>query len=363
MNREWVLVVSASERRRALLVAQVRAAGFLVECRPGALEASEFLSAQPACSLALGDAAVGSEPFALLERVGATDPGVAVVLALECADMGRAVESFRSGAVDVVLDTADPRHVRDVLRRALGEARRRSEGRNYRLKLERLLNERTGQLLKMMSDLEHSYDVTIEAMGDALDLRDEDTEGHSKRVTAYAVALGRHMRLSASQLQTMARGALLHDIGKIAVPDAILLKPGRLTPAEMAIMRRHCEHGYSIVRKIPFLSDAAEIVYAHQERFDGNGYPRGLRGYEIPLGARIFAIADTLDAITSDRPYRNGSSFAHALMEIERCRGGQFDPEVVDAFLEMPRGTWPAIQRDVGRHSHAGELVRLAAAA
>src|SRR5208282_4949050 len=143
---------------------------------------------------------------------------------------------------------------------------------------------------------------------DALDLRDQETEGHSKRVTAYAIALAQAMDLDSEQLRIIARGAFLHDIGKIATPDNILLKPGRLTPDEMAIMKQHCERGYEMVRKIPFLREAAEIVYAHQECFDGTGYPRGLRGEAIPLGARIFAIADALDAMISDRPYRSALS-------------------------------------------------------
>ena len=169
-----------------------------------------------------------------------------------------------------------------------------------------------------MQDLERSYDITLEAMGDALDLRDQETEGHSKRVTAYTIALARAMGVEADELQIIARGAFLHDIGKIATPDSILLKPGSLNAEEMAIMSEHCERGYEMVRKIPFLREAAEIVYAHQERFDGTGYPRGLSGEEIPLGARIFAIADTLDAMTSDRPYRKGTTFAAATKEITR---------------------------------------------
>jgi putative nucleotidyltransferase with HDIG domain len=191
-----------------------------------------------------------------------------------------------------------------------------------------------------MQDLERSYDITLEAMGDALDLRDQETEGHSKRVTAYAITLAQAMGLDSDQLRVIARGAFLHDIGKIATPDNILLKPGRLTPDEMAIMKQHCERGYEMVRKIPFLREAAEIVYAHQEQYDGNGYPRGLRGEEIPLGARIFAIADTLDAMTSDRPYRKGTSFADAKEEIVRCAGSQFDPQIVELFLAIPHETW-----------------------
>jgi putative nucleotidyltransferase with HDIG domain len=147
----------------------------------------------------------------------------------------------------------------------------------------------------------------------------------------------------------IARGAFLHDIGKIATPDRILLKPGKLDADEIVIMRQHCARGYEMVRKIPFLREASDIVYAHQETFDGTGYPRGLRGDAIPLGARIFAIADTLDAMTSDRPYRKALSFAQARAEIARCSGTQFDPCIVQVFLGMPETLWADLRRELER--------------
>ena len=143
---------------------------------------------------------------------------------------------------------------------------------------------RTEMLRQAMQDLEHSYDITLEALGDALDLKDAETEGHSKRVTAYTIALARAMGLGPDEIKTIARGAFLHDIGKMAIPDQILLKPGPLTEPEQEIMREHCTRGYHILRKIPFLRGSAEIVFSHQERFDGTGYPTALRGAEIPIG-------------------------------------------------------------------------------
>ena len=145
----------------------------------------------------------------------------------------------------------------------------------------------------------------------------------------------------------IARGAFLHDIGKMAVPDAILRKPGKLTPDEILVMQEHCFHGYEILKKIPFLVEAAEIVYAHQERYDGTGYPRGLKGEQIPLGARMFSVADTLDAITSDRPYRPAQSLTAARAEIERWSGKQFDPQVVKVFLDMDEKIWPDLRKEV----------------
>jgi len=155
------------------------------------------------------------------------------------------------------------------------------------------------------------------------------------------------MGLTADQIRVIARGAFLHDIGKMAIPDAILNKPGALTPDEAGIMREHSYHGYQIVKKIPFLQEAAEIVYAHQERFDGTGYPRGLKGEQIPLGARMFAVADTLDAITSDRPYRPAQTLTAAREEIQRWAGRQFDPEVVKMFLSMPENIWDDLRKEI----------------
>jgi putative nucleotidyltransferase with HDIG domain len=202
-------------------------------------------------------------------------------------------------------------------------------------------------LRQAMEDLEHSYDVTLEALGDALDLKDSETEGHSKRVTAYTIALARAMGISPAQIRVIARGAFLHDIGKMAIPDEILRKPGKLTKEEMDFMREHCSRGYQMLRKIPFLSEAAEIVFAHQEHFDGSGYPSHTSGNKIPVGARIFAVADTLDAITSDRPYRKARTFDEAREEILRCSGSQFDPGVVEVYLKIPNELWHELRSEI----------------
>jgi putative nucleotidyltransferase with HDIG domain len=212
---------------------------------------------------------------------------------------------------------------------------------------EALVAARTQQLKTAMSDLERSYDITLEALGEALDLKDAGTEGHSRRVTAYTIAMAKQMGLQKDEISVIARGAFLHDIGLMAIPDRILTKPGKLTPEEVAIMKEHAYLGYKILSKIPFLTDAAEIVYAHQERYDGTGYPRGLKGEEIPLGARIVSIADTLDAMTSDRPYRVAQTFQAARKEIESWAGRQFDPQIVAVFLAMPADIWEDFRKEV----------------
>ena len=181
----------------------------------------------------------------------------------------------------------------------------------------------------------------LEALGGALDMKDAETEGHSRRVTAFTIAIAKSMGLSQDQISMIARGAFLHALGKMAIPDAILRKPGKLTPDETAIMREHCYRGYQILKRIPFLTEPAQIVYSHQECYDGSGYPRGLKG--------IFAVADTLDAITSDRPYRAAQTITAARAEINRCSATQFDPDVVKAFLAMPESIWQELRRDFDR--------------
>jgi putative nucleotidyltransferase with HDIG domain len=229
------------------------------------------------------------------------------------------------------------------LERALHKRHLEQQVEQYRLYLEEMVEERTTQLEVALRGLESSYEETLRALAAAIDLRDSQTAGHSQRVCQYSLEIARVMGLSREQLMVVARGGYLHDIGKLGIPDAILLKPGSLTPEEWKVMQQHVQIGFDLLRGIPFLADAAEIILAHHERFDGSGYPRGLRGDEIPLGARIFAIADTLDAVTSDRPYRRASPFAEGLATVRRESGRQFAPDIVTIFLNIPEETWPRI--------------------
>jgi putative nucleotidyltransferase with HDIG domain len=188
---------------------------------------------------------------------------------------------------------------------------------------------------------------TLLALRSSLDLRDHETAGHCQRVTQYSYELAKAMNCTPAELKRIVRGASLHDIGKIAIPDAILRKPGPLTDQERAIMEAHVRIGFDLTRHIPFLAGAAEIVLTHHERFDGTGYPQGLAGTKIPLGARIFAVADTLDAMTRDRPYRHALPYAVARGEMIRESGHQFDPAVVEAFLSLPEQLLQRIRDEV----------------
>ena len=193
--------------------------------------------------------------------------------------------------------------------------------------------------------VERSYDATLVALTHALDARDRETEGHSRRVVEYTREIAALLGVKGNELTTLSHGALLHDIGKIGVPDAILHKPSELTEEEWEIMRRHPQLGAAIVEDIEVLKEARTIILHHHERWDGLGYPKGLRGNQIVLGARVFAVADAVDAITQDRPYRLALSLDRARVELQRNRGRQFDPDTVDAFLSIPEDRLVQIQR------------------
>ena len=184
------------------------------------------------------------------------------------------------------------------------------------------------------AELMHTYDTTLEGWARVLEMRDWETEGHTRRVARMCIELAREMGIRGDELLATRRGALLHDVGKIGIPDAVLLKAGPLTEQEWDVMRRHPELGYQLLEPIAFLSDALDIPLYHHERWDGRGYPRGLRGEDIPLPARVFAVVDAWDAMRSDRPYRRGLSEEIALDQIRTGAGAQFDPAVVEAFLE-----------------------------
>ena len=276
-------------------------------------------------------------------------PSAPVIVLTDAKHVAEASQAVEAGAYDLLIQPFSDQQLLIAVHRAMEYRRLLVQNTLFRHHLEQLIAARTQMLENTMHQLEQSYDVTLEALGNALDLKDAETEGHSKRVTAYTLALGRAVGLSEAQLRVVGRGAFLHDIGKMAIPDAILRKPGKLTQAERAIVRTHSELGYQMVQKIPFLRESAEIVYAHQECFDGSGYPRGLRGEQIHIGARIFAVADTLDAITSNRPYRKASPIAAARKEVLRCAGTQFDPAIVDVFLATPDSIWQNLREGILR--------------
>jgi putative nucleotidyltransferase with HDIG domain len=348
MPVDRILVVDDEETIREIVCSMLTTASYKCRQASSGMEALALLESGEEFELMLSDLMMANlDGIGLLEKTKERFPEMPVVMVTAVHDISVALAAIRNGAYDYLLKPFEREQLLATVSRALENRRLKLENRAYQTSLESLVAACTEQLRKAIVDLERSYDITLEALGDALDKKDAETEGHSKRVTAFTIAIARAMGLSKEQIAVIARGAFLHDIGKMAVPDAILRKPGKLTPDEILIMQEHCYHGYEILKKIPFLGEAAEIVYAHQERYDGTGYPRGLKGEQIPLGARMFSVADTLDAITSDRPYRPAQSLTAARIEIEKWSGKQFDPDVVKVFLEMDQDIWPDLRKEV----------------
>jgi len=352
MATERILVVDDEEPIREIVSAMLQSSGYQCQQAASGKQALALLTGD-SFELVLSDLMMADmDGIGLLERTKEKYPDMPVVMVTAVHDISVALAAIRNGAYDYLLKPFEREQLLATVRRALENRRLKTENRTYQTNLESLVAARTEQLRSAMSGLERSYDITLEALGDALDLKDAETEGHSKRVTAFTIAMARHRGLSDEQVRVIARGAFLHDIGKMAIPDGILRKPGPLTAEEVSIMREHCYHGYQMLRKIPFLAEASDIVYSHQEKWDGSGYPRGLRGEEIPLGSRIFSVADTLDAITSDRPYRPKQSLQAAKEEIQRFSGRQFDPDVVATFLAMPDHIWDDLRREIDNQIH-----------
>ncbi|HEY6768453.1 MAG TPA: HD domain-containing phosphohydrolase [Candidatus Sulfotelmatobacter sp.] len=343
-----ILIVDDEEAIREIVASMLTSAGYSCKQAGSGVEALAVLNSGEEFELMLSDLMMAElDGIGLLERTKEKYPDMPVVMVTAVHDISVALQALRNGAYDYLLKPFERDQLLATVSRALENRRLKLENRTYQTNLETLVENRTGQLQAALKELERSYDITLQALGDALDLKDAETEGHSRRVTAFTIAIARAMGLPREQIEVIARGAFLHDIGKMAIPDAILRKPGKLAPDEITTMQEHCYKGYQIVKKIPFLAAACEIIYSHQERYDGSGYPRGLKGREIPLGARIFSIADTLDAIMSDRPYRPRQPFSAARAEIEKWSGKQFDPDVVKVFLEMPEELWEGLRRDI----------------
>src|SRR6267142_2993434 len=348
MNVDRILVVDDEDSIREIVCSMLTAAGYQCRQAGSGVEAIAVLGNGDEYSLMLTDLMMRDlDGIGLLEQTKNKYPEMPVIMVTAVHDISVALAAIRNGAYDYLLKPFEREQLLAAVRRAIETRRLRAENRAYQSNLESLVAARTEQLRQTMADLERSYDITREDRGDALDLKDAETEGHSKRVTAFTIAIARAMGLPAERIRVIARGAFLHDIGKMAIPDAILRKPGALNEEERAIMREHCYRGYQMLRKIPFLVEASDIVYAHQEKFDGTGYPRGLRSEQIPLGARIFAVADTLDAITSDRPYRAAQTIQAAREEIKRFSGTQFDPQVVRTFMAMPDSIWEDLRKEI----------------
>jgi putative nucleotidyltransferase with HDIG domain len=356
---ENILVVDDEEAIREVVSTMLESKGYHCTAVSNGRAAQDFVKrATP--DLVLSDMIMPEmDGIKLLEWLRQYDPEIPVIMVTAIHDISTALEAIRRGAYDYILKPFEKDQLYLGVNRALQHRRLVAENRNYQRDLERQVEERTARLTIALAQLEQSYDDTLEALGSALDLKDAETEGHCQRVTAFTISIAKAMPVPNAYLPVLARAAFLHDIGKMGIPDKILLKPGPLTDDEKVIMRKHCQIGYDMLIRIPFLRDAAEIVLAHQEFFDGTGYPRGLKGEEIPLGARIFAIADSMDAMLSDRPYRKALPMSYAREEIQRCAGTQFDPRVAEVFLSIPDQHWTELRETLGSPFRLAHLKNL----
>jgi putative nucleotidyltransferase with HDIG domain len=265
------------------------------------------------------------------------------------------VAALRLRASDFLLKPLKSEEVVRSVTRTFELLGSRRQVRAYQGSLENSIQRRTGELKVALNELESNYQMTLEALVAALDAREHETFSHSLRVRSYTRHLARCAGYPPALLPSLEQGALLHDIGKIAVSDAILLKPAKLTTDEWVEMRKHPIAGDEILKRVPFLRPASAVVRHHHERFDGTGYPDALKGSQIPLGARLFSMADTLDAMTSDRFYRKAPGFEAARNEIGRQSGTQFDPHIVDLFLRIPSATWMDVRASAARGSILGK--------
>lgn len=335
-----VLVADSKDDVRDAFIRHVSEAGFIahgVRSGKALLEKIHKHSADVyICGLELGDLNV----FELLYQL--QRPPI-IFVSVPMVDLSPAIEAMQLGAFDYLTLPPNAFEVRFALQRArdvyLFRQQSEEESVIRAAKLE------IKALKKALTHIQDSYYTTLEALVAALDAREHETANHSKRVSAFALYLAQSMKLTRLQLEEISQGSLLHDVGKIGVADAVLLKPGPLSSIEWIEMKRHPGIGFRILKDIKQLKEVAQIVLEHQEKYDGSGYPRRIKGNDICIGARIFSVVDTFDAMTSDRPYRKATSINNAQKELVQYSGTQFDPDVVDAFLMIPPDEWMVIKQ------------------
>lgn len=351
-----ILVVDDELSVREILAEGLEAFGFETEMAADADEAMAILEKERFHLLLTDIDMPGRTGIDLMGDAKKLFPDLDVIMVTGVVDAKTAIRAIREGAADYLTKPFNLEEVQIVVDRTFEKRRLIAENRSYQEHLEDLVELRTaevvekhGEIERLYGELQDSYESSLQALVTALDFRDNETQGHSYRVVQYAVMVAKVMGIGEPDLTWIRRGAILHDVGKIGIPDAILKKPGKLDPEEWEVMKRHPEMGYRMLEHIRFLEPALDIVLSHQERFDGSGYPRGLKGEEIPQGARVFAVVDTFDAMTSDRPYRKALSIDDACNEIKEWSGRQFDPAVAEAFLSLPADSWREVRERVHR--------------
>ena len=341
-ERSRILIVDDEPEITAIL-SDLFAAKYYSTSAASAEEALEVLTKNE-YELVVSDITMpGMSGLEMIPHVRNMSPNAVVVMISGMQTVESAIDALRLGAFDYVMKPFDLRQVEAVVKRALEHQGLIIAKQRYEDHLEELVEQRTAELDQALNSLEDAYRSTLRALTAALETRDSETHGHSERVVTYSLRLGREYGVDDGRIQALEFGSLLHDIGKIGVPDSILRKPAKLTDEEWVLMREHPLHGQQILRGIEFLQGAALVVAQHHEKWDGSGYPRGLRGEDIDLCARIFSVADAFDAMTSNRVYRKGKPYQDAAKELDDWAGKQFDPKVVEAFHRVPQRDWEVL--------------------
>ncbi len=355
-----ILIVDDEAVVRDILERKLIDLGYACESCGSYCEALAIL-ANKKHDLLLADTAIsGSGGKSVLREVLHHDPNIAVILLTSVVDIEMAVNSLKEGAYDYIAKPFSVEEVSISVSRALEKRRLVMENRNYQRTLEERVASRTRQLQEALGVLEHTYYSTLVALSKAMDSRDAGSDGHSLRVTVFAARLARQLGMSEAGIKTIERGVLLHDIGKIGVPDELLRKQDDLTLQESLLMQKHPEIGYRILSSIKFLKEAARLVLHHHEQYDGNGYPQRLNGDAIDPGARIFAIVDALDVLSSGCAIQSTAGFETAIRKIEAMSGAQLDPAYVHEFLKIPADEWRAARQEISTTAKRADILRKA---
>lgn len=333
-----ILVVDDEEFIREIICRKLSGSGYTCDAVSSAEDALERIS-QNTYDCILSDIHMpGMSGIELLGKVKPANRDLAYILVTGAPDIDSALEAMRLGADDHLSKPLNLAALELTVERALDKKRLVEENREYQRNLEQMVRDRTKQLRLANEDLRRLFTGSIKALAHALEAKDEYTQGHSARVAEMSVLVAKHLSLPETQIQHIWLAGYLHDIGKIGIKEAVLNKPGKLDPDEWELIQQHPVFAGKILGPIPELSDIIDIVVHHHERYDGAGYPDGLEGDAIPLGARILSVADTYDALTSRRPYRDALGVPEANKILEDAAGTQLDPVLVRAFLDSGVG-------------------------
>lgn len=342
-NEKSLLIIEENKDKRSLLT-NFFSAKYVCEEADSMTQALKKIQDREFAVILMAFAMPNFNGLDLIPFLQSVSPRTIPIFISDNEAQGNTVRAFRAGAFEVIQKPFTFSKVEAAVEKAFSRFERKWLKDRYQKHLEELVAERTAELDEALEAIENSYRMTLRALVQALETRDFETHGHSERVVTFSLRLGYELGLDKDALRDLELGALLHDIGKIGVPDAVLRKPAKLDEEEWNKMKMHPIHGQNILRNIKFLEGAARIVAQHHEKWDGTGYPVGLAGEDVDIGARIFSVVDAFDAMVSDRVYRKGCPYKDALAELERCAGTQFDPSVVGAFKNIPEEDWEILR-------------------